>query len=338
MFENFSLISLEEKYFEETLRLIEESFQYEPTYSFKNDFSFLFIKENFANNKIILDKSKNRVIGHFGICDRSLVYNKVRTSVALMGGICIAKDYRGKGIFDYFFKIILNQVDKKYAMTILWSGEPEIYYKYAFHLAIEQHSFQTDLNSTSPFKKIEFIDKHSKTSIKALYQKYIRGNYITLERNNSHWDQIWQMKNRDIYIYRDNGKILSYFIVNKGQDLKNIIHEIAIDDINKFISPSKDFIIWHPIQSKQLSDQIQFGAILRLNSNPITEKFFSDLTGDAVILKFINNKENIIEFLYNGDVNKISINDFLTGFWGPGKFEEFSKFPTNIYIPGIDSI
>lgn len=338
MNKNLVLISLDEQYFDETLKLIEDCFQYKDENSFKNDFSFLFTDENLKNNKIIFDKTNNKVIGHFGICKRNLIFNEINTPIAFMGGICIDKEYRGKGLFDYFFKIILNQLEKKFTMTVLWSGDPEIYYKYSFHLAIEQHSYQFENIEDSEYKKINELDETLKSSIKQLYNNYITKRFITPQRNDNHWQSLWNMNKKDIYIQSHDGQIVSYFIVNKGQDLENIIHEIAIDNIDHFIPPNKEFILWYPTEVPSDSHQTQFGAIIRLNSNTFTEKFFSELTSNSLLIRDVDNKDNLIRFLFNGDKNEISMNDFLTGFFGPGKFEEFNKFPTKLYIPGIDSI
>src|SRR5690606_22380887 len=84
------------------------------------------------------------------------------------------------------------------------------------------------------FTKTTFaeISNEEKEAIKKIYDESFKQTYLTLERAETDWNQISHISSADLFINRVNGKIESYFLMNKGQDLSGIIYEYGSSKID----------------------------------------------------------------------------------------------------------
>ncbi len=48
------------------------------------------------------------------------------------------------------------------------------------------------------------------------------------KRDFKDWQEWLEVTSADLFIYQEESHILAYFLVNKGQDLTNVIHELAV--------------------------------------------------------------------------------------------------------------
>ncbi len=209
----------------QTLALIEKEFGYNVGNSFEVDFYPLFNLQNFHNCYLLCD-TRNQVIAHIG--------RKIRTfengmTCSLWGGIAVMSKYQGQGIFKNFFRALLEE-DPKENIQILWSGDPEIYYKMGFELKHEQYEY-LQKNSSSQFIEInkEEISKEDFESIQLLYQKKMK-KFQMFIRKEEDWQEWLEVKSAKLFVYKKFGKINAYFLKDKGQDLANIIHEHFIPE------------------------------------------------------------------------------------------------------------
>jgi predicted N-acetyltransferase YhbS len=328
---------LDSEKLKETLLLIEECFEYPEGYSFKEDFAPLFTEKNINNCRLLIEKDSQKIIGHIGVSKRNLLVDAKAFPVSFLGGICIHKDFQGKGLFKKFFQIVLKQIEAKTPLSFLWSGDPSIYYKYGFHLCALQASTNLEAlyDSNSKYQLIKEPSDQDWIIVKESYDNFILNKNHSIQRSENEWDTIKNIHSTNLYInYEDN----SYFFINKGADLKDTIHELAIDNIEKFKSPIKQGNLWYPSQLNLEAEKTQFATIARVNGEDLFKKFIEHLSGGHISIEKIDNTNNLITFYFEGYLQEISINDFLCGIWGPGSFEEFNKFIKPLYICGLDSI
>lgn len=321
----------------ETISLIEDCFEYPDRYSFKEDFAPLFTTNNINNCRLLIEKKSQKIIGHIGVSPRDLIINEKSFPVSFLGGICIHKNFQGKGLFKKFFQIVLKQIEAKTPLSFLWSGDPSIYYKYGFHLCGLQASTNLEalFDSNSKYQLVNDPSDKDWSIVKQSYENFILNKKHSIQRSESEWEIIKGIHSTNLYInYEDN----SYFFINKGADLKDTIHELAIDNIENFKSPIEQGNLWYPSQLNLEAEETQFATIARVNGEDLFKKFIEHLSGGHISIEKVDNANNLITFYFEGNLQEISINDFLCGIWGPGCFEEFNKFVKPLYICGLDSI
>lgn len=324
---------------EKTLKLIEEQFHYSNEHSFYSDFYPLMFQENHNNCHLLVDKDKN-VIAHIGLCKRTLAKKQNSTKIYLIGGIAVDSAYQGQGIFKDFFHNIINEYEQKCSFFLLWSEKNFLYSKYDFHefgcvIQTGSDSFNIDekLFTKTNIKK---ISKQDLKDIKSLYNN--NENYIHLVRTNRDWENIFQIKGADLYIKREEGRITNYFFVNKGADLKDIIHEINFLNNEELINSIKNLKLWLPEKHKQYIsyEKELFLALIRVNVNEHTVNFLNSLFNNEIIFNEITNKN--VSFTYQDKSYSVTMQEFIHLSFGPNCAEEFKKFSNYFYISGLDSI
>lgn len=208
------------------LQLIEKNFQYKEPFHFECDFYPLLTKSNHTHNHLLLDGEK--LVGHIGVCLREWGDLKV----AFIGGIAVDERYQKQGHFKTLMNHVLSLYQNECETFILWSDLHSMYEKFGFvahegliqtgELAFEK----PNLYEESTWKK---LDTNEWEQIKSLYENMSK-NFVTLKRQVRDWENIAQMSSTRLFLKRNaNGKILGYFCVGKGQDLTDIIHEIAFE-------------------------------------------------------------------------------------------------------------
>ena len=215
-----SNLELNPELIDQTLSLIEDCFEYSKENSFKVDFYPLFNPNNFKNCHILVDEN-NQVVAHIGQKKRTLGSS---FDSSLWGGIAVHKEFQGKGIFKNFFKSLLEKENEK-TIQILWSGDPDLYTKLGFELKHQQFEYhQEDGNSEFQLIDKSTIDSLDLEMIKSLYHQKSE-NFLMFRRTDQDWSDWKQVTSADLYIQKKGEEIISYFLINKGQDLTNVIHE-----------------------------------------------------------------------------------------------------------------
>lgn len=328
---------------EQTLHLIESSFQYKDGHNFATDFAPLMHKDNHANNFILLDQTTEQVIGHIGSLSKILSFNKLNIDTCFLGGICIHTDYQGMGLFKYFFEFIIHRIKSQYTLFSLWTGSPQLYLRFGFHLCGEQFEYVIAPNNTSnTFNANKLINLSTEdfNRVKYLYQKNNElNNLIAPIRTDEEWKIIRSMTSTQLFIKRNqSGEISEYYFLGKGEDLKGVIHEGNIVDLAEIHTDQTEIKYWSPTDSFAAKSQLQFTCLMRIANKDKFTQFINQITNGKVITKFIDISENKVELLFDGEVIEIGINDLLTGIFGPNKFSEFQDVLGSLYISGLDSI
>lgn len=328
-------------FFEDTIHLIEKEFKYPSHHSFLTDFYPLMGPLNHQNCHILIDQ--NKVIGHIAVKERILTYKGVKTKVALLGAIALNEKYQQQGNFTPFFNRIIEKYSKDNSLLLLWSDLKSLYNRFNFYEAggVIQTGKKKLLNENLPSSWIKTDFKSLTPSeldeIKNIYQGQ---DLLTLERTESDWDQIKEITSASLYIKNNNSKITSYFIKDKGNDLNNIIHEFASldNDIITAFQEFSDYQLWLPEKFNNTFNKkdIFYGAFFRVANLNNLSKFLSQLTHNQ--LSIHNYTNDIIQLKYKNAEFDFTVEDFLTGIFGPNPIKEFSEILPAIYIAGLDSI
>lgn len=331
----------------DTIRLIEESLEYEVQHKFLIDFAPLMEESNQEHCHILIDKNEN-VIGHIGVKERTFGNLLSTTQVALMGGIAIQKKFRGKGLFSYFFNYIESIYKQNNSMFILWSDLDDLYRKYNYHQAgtvIElgqAHFIDSDLNKRFTKENIKQLNVEDFKAIQSIYKSELEDRYTTLKRSHETWNTILKMSSVKFYTYRVNKVIKGYFFINKGQDLTNVIHESAClqEHKDQFILALKKYRLWQPVSSQLDSSakdkKIFYSAIFKISNLEMFNHFFDTwsnheakvikIDDGKIILKHKNNEFTVLE------------SEFYSFLFGPSEIVEFESYGKPLFFSGLDSI
>lgn len=252
--------NLQEKpeFFDQVINLVEDSFGYNENNSFLNDFYPLINNLNHSNCWILQDN--NKLVGHIGVRTSSLNNN---TNFAMMGGIAINPDYRGQGLFNDFFREIVNKY-KNFDFIILWSDKSKLYKKFGFDLTGNQYTLLKVDGMQSTFEKVKSIDDEIKSQVAFLYKTLVT-NELAITRSKQDWNNIWNITSSDLYIAKNRNDILSYFFMNKGQDLNGIIHEAYFATDHHLEAAVTLGSLWLPHQYKEYAEFDEKLGLIKFN-------------------------------------------------------------------------
>jgi predicted N-acetyltransferase YhbS len=324
--------------FEETLRLIEKSFHYQKPFSFKYDFAPLMDPSNHHNSFIFTDE-KNKVIAHIGMKDKILRVNGNDHAVCLLGGIAVDEERRGEGVFRSLMEDVISEKRSDCAFFILWSDQEKLYKKFGFTLCGAQYEYAKS-EGRNGFEKTTYtaLSSQDKGAIHFLYEKSFSRMYLTPVRNADDWEMIAKITSADLYVKRDKQRIVSYFFMNKGQDLSGIIYEYGFQD------QPEDFLkeatatgtVWTATPLTATNTQ-QFQFMLAPADRKLMAGFIHDYTKGLFQLRDINLIKGEAFFDFEDETLSLEIPEFLRGILGPGSFEELGTL-SPLFFSGLDSI
>jgi len=347
--EKMILTNLKEKpeLFKQTLKLIEESLGYFEPYRFDIDFYPLMEKKNWKNNFVIFDDKKDKVVGHIGVNLRQLKNSHVTSPIALLGGISVHKDFRGKGLFKLLMEHINRRFQKKVSLFILWSDLKELYNKFNFYEA--GIIFQTGSMNLSENSAVEFFFEKTKLNnlkdselkeVKLIYESYSRNNLTYIDRSDTHWSMLKNITSCDLYLFKKEGKTQGYFFANKGLDLQNIIHEIGVNENFKeeFLNHISPYKLWLPenISNEGNFSKNTFLAFFKIGSSQLFKKFVYNWSCGSIFIKSLTNSS--ITYTIKGAEKKTTIESFLNFLLEYKEKTTYRLSDHPIYFSGLESI
>ncbi len=323
----YTTLAKNPEFFKETMTLIEKSFDYSAQNSFQVDFAPLVEKKNHHNCHIIIER--DRVIAHIGVSKRFFKVEDKSFPIDMYGGIAVDESHRGQGIFKKFFEHVLA-LQKPSTFHILWSDQIELYEKFSFFPCIEQLEYDHSLDDVDSYSPTT-LSELTTTQIATLNSIYNGQKELRVHREVSDWESLKLITSSSLYIKKENDEITNYFLMNKGEDLNGVIIEVG--NFEDYREISKYGVLWSPHAHFE-DHEIQFAALLRVGTVSLFKDFISLYTKNAITISTVNTN---IEFSFENKEIVMEIDAFLTGIFGPGRFEELTKVPP-IYISGLDSI
>ena len=327
-------------FFDETISLLEEAFEYPSHQSFLIDFYPLIGPSNHNHCHLLIDNQK--VIGHIAVRKRTLTYKSKNLDVALIGGIAIHPKYRGQGVFSNFFKTIIKKYSNDVALMLLWSDLTSLYNKFNFYEAggVIQTGRKTLLTESLDQNWIEsnlkLISNEQFEEIKKLYNS--RKDFHLL-RDESYWSAIREVSSARLFFKKnDNNSIESYFILGKGQDLEGVIHEYNVVDEEQFFKEMDCYKLWLPESLNRIfhKKEISFGFFINLTDIKKLSSFVGQISDQRLLIK--GKQLDNIYFSFDNKEFELKEQLFTTALFGPNPIKEFEEVFPSLMINGLDSI
>lgn len=326
---NYTNLAESPVYYDDTIKLIEKSFDYSTHNSFDVDFYPLMTKENHKNcHLIVID---DEVVAHIGILEKTIKIKNESYSIAMYGGISVSENHRGKGFFKSLFKNVLEQYNDK-ALHLLWSDQLEMYQSFGFHPAIDQIEYNQSLDDATEFipTKLKDITNEELNELKHIYQA---SNEIRISRDDNDWETLKGITSSDLYIKKIDNKISNYFFMNKGEDLAGVVLEIGnLKDLEEIV---KYGVTWSPINFSDDNVDHLYAAVLKIGNEKIFSKLIHNLTDQLIVINEVN--QDTVKFSFDKNNFELPHAELLTGVFGPSQFDELQDC-SPIYISGLDSI
>lgn len=304
---------------QDCLTLIEKSFEYDSSYSFKEDFKLLINESNFKNCFFIEQESK--VTATVFTLPRILEYKSHKLPVLFIGGISVDQNMQGQGLFRELFETVIT-LSGSYALFFLWSDMSNLYEKfnfYEFGEICEKESSETQ--QTQNISHEDFLN------LKKDYAK-LSQNFVLPHRSAKDWDLLWSTSSIK-KVTDQSGNIL---FVNKGMDLQNVIHEsYPINAAN-----NTSYTMWNFNQAEDKNTINRFMGFVRIGNLQDLSNFVKVISNNQI--EIMSSEHNILNISYLNEPYNMSEKDFIQGLWGPGKIEEWSNLIPKILIFGFDSI
>jgi N-acetylglutamate synthase-like GNAT family acetyltransferase len=326
--------------FEQTLKLIEKSFNYKKPDRFDVDFALLIDKSNHEHCFILLDDDEN-IIAHVGTKDKFLTLKNETFKICLIGGIAVEEKYRGKGYFQTLLQDVIAEKRSDSTIFLLWSDNTKLYNKFGFHLCGIQYEIDKYLENkkVNDFEKIKYheLKNEEKNQIQNLYHQSFSKIHLTLDRSEKDWREIEKLTSSDLYIKRRDSIITDYFFINKGKDLQGIIYEFGTNSEITILLESMSHYgkVWtgKPIIETK---NIQYQFFMAPGDVRLFARFILNYTNFQISIRDINSLKQEVFFDFNGELYSLEVEEFLRGIFGPGVFEELEV--PSFFISGLESI
>jgi predicted N-acetyltransferase YhbS len=338
-FHQVKCLSQKPEYLEQTIRLIEKSFQYSAGFSFATDFAPLLHPSNQHNCFILVDQQE-QVLAHVGVKEKQLQIDGNTHPICLLGGIAVDEAHRGQGLLQQLMQEVLSEKQSETSLFLLWSNLDQLYAKFGFYQCGDQFEI-TGQSSEKRFELTKFhqLSPEEQVTIKALYQDSFARLYVTCRRDAHDWQLIEQITSADLYVRRTDGRIVQYFFMNKGQDLTDIIYEYGAQEISpdflKEISSYGKVWMGKPLVE---SPSAFYQFLLCPGHTGLFSRLIQKLTSGRINLKELSKIKQEVYFEYDGELVSLSMDDFITGIWGPAPFEEIENDLKRVFISGLDSV
>ncbi|MDD0854565.1 GNAT family N-acetyltransferase [Halobacteriovorax sp. GB3] len=324
----------------QTLGLIEKSFQYPKEHSFETDFYPLLNPHNYKNCHILLNENKE-VIAHVGVKLRTLNFKETNSPVALLGGICMREDYRGKGIFKAFFNECINIYSTKVSFFLLWSDKSELYGKFSFFQAggiIQTGDMIIDPEYLPPYLEKAELSPKTMPDIRYCYKSGIEGRFLTLKREESDWNDFMNIKSANLYFIKNSSSVDGYLLCGKGADLKDVIHEVAFAQNEAFhLEKLSEYQLWlsESEYKRFKSKKTIYMGLFKVGNHLLFQNFINAYTRG--LIKVIKIDQDNVHFNFENSNITMDMSEFLQIIFGPSRATELSKCEP-LYISGMDSI
>ena len=321
--------------FDDSIKLIEECFDYARPHRFEVDFYPLVKKSNSRNLYVLLEAG--RVIAHLGFLPKKLKFGSATWPTLLLGGIAIAKEFRGQGHFHALWEHFLKVAPESLGY-ILWSELEDFYTKYGFCQIGMVETIGEGKGATPPsyrHQPYKDLSPVQKGEIRDIFERFTQ-DLVTLERDDNAWNDIESITSSNLFInLNKNGKVGSYFFIDKGQDLQGVIHEAFGESLLE--RDFADCLRWPPKRDiRQISQNIIYSCFFKIGNVELFKNFVQVISNGEISIQEANQSK--IQFSLKGENYQISPQDFLQGLFGPALIDEFKPFYRPLWFGGLDSV
>lgn len=317
------------------ISLVESSFGYDSAHSITIDFAPLFSKKARAQNLLFFN-TENKLIGHIGVIKRKISHKNHEYPVILIGGVCVAIEFRGEGYLKEMMSQTLSVFEDDYTLAFLWSSMTKMYEKFGFYEAGIVHQTGNRVLKTPPrgFQHVQ------PSKCPREFWEWIKEEYNNrdqseayIKRDEDDWEIIKEMDSVSLYI---NSESHQYFMINKGVDLPGIIHELS--PCSKLLKELCDHPVWVSAANFNLSDYVQsfYLSFMKLGNPQMLSRFVENYSNQTI--KIVDHQSRFLTLEMNGELQKKDHKEFLRALFGPGASlcEKQGHIP--LIIGGVDSV
>lgn len=220
---------------------ISKAFKYdEGEGNVRTDFPQLYSEKNSTNLWAAFEDDK--LAGHAGFFPTVMNIEGVPLLVAGIGGVYTEEDYQGKGLASTLVSKCAEEAERKgAALVFLWSDKHEFYNKLGFHLVGRQWTIHLDPKDAPALK-----DRGEKCGLPQLGLKmgeaspdenFLAKSYgklsqysLGIARSPEEHAMLLSSGACHLYAAWAGPELAAYFVIGKGKDLQNYVHEWAGDE------------------------------------------------------------------------------------------------------------
>lgn len=313
--------------------LVEAAFAYQKNFKFEVDFAPLAGPRNYKNRHILIDRESGTVVAHIGTRLRSFVWEGEVIPVAMIGGIAVAPEERGHGLFKLLFEKVLSSLHSQCALYVLWSDKHELYQKWHFFLAGQQWCYRSTLPAKAVRStRLSQLAPAELSALAQLYRQHVNQHYFSPLRDESDWEDLKEIESAELLVV-DGG----YAFRHKGMDLQGILHDSAhregVSGLLRDLGGAG--VLWaaknEPVPDEILQDLQQVG-LWRPNTHPMALRKLSHLLKHTVHFR-----DDVFVVEKDGLSVRLNAEELLAEVFDYGRHRlRAQSIP--VYIGGLDSI
>jgi predicted N-acetyltransferase YhbS len=223
------------------ISLISQAFLYkEEEGDVARDFPQLYDANN--SQHLWLAQEQNKIVAHAGFFPAEMKVEGIILPVAGIGGVFSVPEVRGQGIGAQLVEKCVAEAHKGgAALAFLWSDKHEYYAKMGFHLVgrqwtlaftPEQAALLEARGEKGGVKKAQLRFTIGDTSPEFLEQsfRFQEQLNIGIARSREEHERYLLSGACDLFAVWVGRQLLAYFVMGKGKDLQNYVHEWAGDE------------------------------------------------------------------------------------------------------------
>ncbi|MEW6055443.1 MAG: GNAT family N-acetyltransferase [Bdellovibrionota bacterium] len=256
--------------FNDWKRFLDENFGYTSPQSYVVDFAPLFEAGSLSSSRLLWDR--DQIIASGTLYPVTAVIKDETLRLAIVGAVATHQEYRGKG----FSRKVLTELEAAALQSrdtseakglILWSDRYEFYEKLGYRkVGLQEIYGLSDLRSPTFWPEGTPIYGWDWAQVKELYEKHP----MRVARTDRHWNALKDIKSctRLQWITND-GTVLAYIGIDRGQDLHGIIHEWggdpqALHCLVTVALKNRPSLLWltHPKSNDWIRSQLPSSALV----------------------------------------------------------------------------
>jgi len=202
--------------------------------SLQEDFPQLYQSDNRTN--LWGAYKESLLVGHAGFYLADLKVEGIPLPVAGIGGVFTDPKMQGKGVGSSLIDRCIVEARKKgAALAVLWSDKHEFYEKHGFYLVGRQWTIQLDpqfsdkLRVKAKLKEVSLKLQEQDPTDTFLEQSFLLNEKLPVGVARSREEHNLLLGSGSCHIFAAwaGNQLVAYFLIGKGRDLSNYIHEWA---------------------------------------------------------------------------------------------------------------
>jgi predicted N-acetyltransferase YhbS len=197
-----------------------------------------------ANNSkhLWVAKEKESLLAHAGFYPTEMKIEGIALPVAGIGGVFSVPEVRGQGLGSQLVEKCLEEAKKSgSALAFLWSDKHDYYAKMGFHLVGRQWTLhflpEHEKTLRAQGEKSGLKTQHLRFSLGEISPEFLQQSFqlqenlpVGIARSFEEHQKLLSSGACDLFAAWAGRQLIAYFVMGKGKDLQNYVHEWAGDE------------------------------------------------------------------------------------------------------------